>query len=207
MDYYNDLVTQKSWQELLSLQRLTEFILIGGWAVYLYTKALKSKDVDIIVNFDKLSVLREKYEVTKNERLKKYEARNDVVQIDIYCPYYSNIGIPIEDLLKHVKEVEGFTVLDINYLMALKIYTLSQRGRRPKGRKDLVDIISLHLTNKLDFVVVKQVLKKYRLENHLQNLAIFLKENFEILELGLNKHKFSKIKKEILGKINKRPNG
>ncbi|MBI2029170.1 hypothetical protein HYT02_02020 [Candidatus Gottesmanbacteria bacterium] len=201
MDYYNDLITKKSWEELLSLKKLTDFMLIGGWAVYLYTKSLKSKDVDIIVNFDKLAILREKYEVTRNEKLKKYEARKDVVQIDVYCPYYSNIGIPVEDLLKHVENIEGFSIVNINYLMALKIYTLAQRGRRPKGRKDLIDIISLFLTNRIDFVLVKKILKTYKLENHLQNLVVFLKENFEILELGLNRHQFAKVKKDILGKI------
>ena len=48
MPYYHDLITEKSWQILQELKRRHTFILIGGWAVYLYTKQLKSKDVDVI---------------------------------------------------------------------------------------------------------------------------------------------------------------
>jgi hypothetical protein len=47
LGYYNDLITQKSWQTLQVLRGRLEFVLIGGWAVYLYTKALKSKDIDL----------------------------------------------------------------------------------------------------------------------------------------------------------------
>jgi len=28
-----------------------DFVLIGGWAVWLYTSSVKSKDIDIYVNF------------------------------------------------------------------------------------------------------------------------------------------------------------
>ena len=48
MEYYHDLVTQKSWEELQQLRKIIDFVLIGGWATYLYTKTLKSKDIDII---------------------------------------------------------------------------------------------------------------------------------------------------------------
>lgn len=35
MEFYNDLITQKSWQTLKRLAGKIEFVLIGGWAVYL----------------------------------------------------------------------------------------------------------------------------------------------------------------------------
>ena len=47
MAYYHDIVTQKSWEELKKLNKKVKFVLIGGWATYLYTKELKSKDIDI----------------------------------------------------------------------------------------------------------------------------------------------------------------
>lgn len=62
MEYYHDLVTQKSWKELQNLNKLLDFVLIGDWAAYLYTKTLKSKDIDIIVDFDTLSLLRKQIE-------------------------------------------------------------------------------------------------------------------------------------------------
>jgi hypothetical protein len=36
MDYYHDLVTQMSWEELAALNKRLRFTLIGGWVVYLY---------------------------------------------------------------------------------------------------------------------------------------------------------------------------
>ena len=98
-DFYNDLVTQKSWQTLGQLKKQIKFVLIGGWAVYLYTKALKSKDIDIIVDFGQLEKLRNDFSVSKNERLLKYEARREEVQIDVYLPHYSDLGIPAEEII------------------------------------------------------------------------------------------------------------
>lgn len=75
MQYYHKLVTDKSYQFLQNLKRSYEFVLIGGWAVYLYTQALKSKDIDIIVDYKELAKLKENFDVFKNDRLKKYEIK------------------------------------------------------------------------------------------------------------------------------------
>src|SRR3989338_3199496 len=98
MAYYHDLVTKQSWQELILLKKLIPFVLIGGWATYLYTKSLKSKDIDIIIDYPALSALKKFYDVHKNERLAKYEAVKGPVQIDIYLPHYSRLGIPAEEI-------------------------------------------------------------------------------------------------------------
>ena len=89
--YYNDLVTQKSWKTLQELRGNVDFVLIGGWAIYLYTHSLKSKDIDLIVDFDQLDKLRKGFTVVKNERLRKYEARREEVQIDVYLGHYKNV--------------------------------------------------------------------------------------------------------------------
>lgn len=198
MEYYHDLVTQKSWIELGVLKKTTDFVLIGGWAVYLYTKTLKSKDIDVVINFDQLSVLEKNYSLFKNDRLKKYEAVLGEVQIDIYLPHYSNIGIPVETLIEQVNNLDGFKVLDINYLVALKIFTLSQRGRSPKGRKDFIDLISLINTGLVDLIIVKDISQRHNLISSLNEFRIFLDESFEIQELEINKHQFAKLKKQLL---------
>src|SRR3989339_1423219 len=136
MEYYHNIITQKSWDELIVLRGKLDFVLIGGWAVFLYAKTLKSKDIDIIIAFEGLPVLEKNYQLSKNERLNKYEARKDEIEIDVYLPHYSKLGIPVEDLQTKVLQLEGFKVLKAEYLIALKIYTLSQRGRSAKGRKD-----------------------------------------------------------------------
>lgn len=201
MEYYHNLVTQKSWEELQKLQKNVEFTLIGGWAVYLYTKTLKSKDIDIIIDYGQLPVVEKHYRLLKNDRLKKYEAVKDEVQIDIYLPNYSSLGIPVEDLIFHMQQLEGFKLLDPNYLSALKIYTLAQRGRSPKGRKDLIDFLSLVSAGKCDLVEVGKITKKYELEKELAVLGNFLNEQDKIPELNLNPHFYSKLKKEIISKL------
>ena len=200
MSYYHDLITQKSWLELQQLKKICNFTLIGGWAVYFYTLALKSKDIDIIINYDQLENLKHKYSLTKNDRLKKYEAVLGQVQIDIYLPHYSFLGIPAEDIIKHNADIEGFNLIDIDYLTASKMYTLSQRGRTPKGQKDLIDIISLISQSKFQQVSlhkVKDILQKNKLLKVLNYFQEFLNENFDIPQLNLNKHQFAQIKKEI----------
>jgi len=110
MIYYRDSVTEASWQLLKDLKRQFNFCLIGGWAVWLYTHQLKSKDIDIVVKPDELSRIRGKYELFRNERLKKYEFRQGEVQIDVYPAYYSDLGIKAEKILADCRTVVGFSV-------------------------------------------------------------------------------------------------
>lgn len=198
MQYYHDLITQKSWEELQKLQKTIDFVLIGGWATYLYTKTLKSKDIDIIVNFDQLPILEKNYSLSKNDRLNKYEAVKEEVQIDIYLPHYSLIGIPVEDLILQKQHVEGYLLLEANYLFALKIFILSQRGRSPKGRKDFIDILALLQSQLIDWSKIQKIVKLYNLDKSISVFIEFIEENYELPELQLNKHLFSKFKKKIL---------
>lgn len=184
MDFYNDLVTQKSWTTLQLLKRQLSFVLIGGWAVWLYTKALKSKDIDIIVGYDDLEKLKNLYPITKNDRLKKYEARNEEVQIDIYLPHYSKIGIPVEII--QTTTINTFHVPIINTLLALKLFVYSQRKLSAKGQKDRLDILSLLLVAPPKSITIPRQLEQ------------IIKETTKIPELGINQHTWAKRKKELL---------
>lgn len=198
MDYYHNLVTEKSWQELQNLRRRLDFGLIGGWAAYLYTKTLKSKDIDIIIDYDALPVVANLYDMRKNNRLKKYEATKGEVQIDIYLPHYSQIGIPVEELLKQTISLEGFRVVEINYLIALKIFTFGRRGNSTKGRKDFIDTVSLLSLPPVNYEQIKHVVRNYDLGEALGNFIRILGSTFEMQELRLNKHAFAKLKKNIV---------
>lgn len=201
MAYYHDLVTQKSWEELKKLNKNIDFILIGGWAVYLYANTLKSKDIDIIVNFDQLPIIGKHYLLSKNMRLSKYEAVKDEVQIDIYLPHFSELGMPVEDLLNHKNHQKGFQLLDVNFLFILKMYTLSQRGRSLKGRKDLLDMLSLIISGQTDDKQIRLILEKYNLSGKQKLFLELVKENDRMPELNLNKHQFAKVKYDILEKF------
>jgi hypothetical protein len=194
MSFYHNLITQKSFEELKKLRQTTDFILIGGWAVYFYTHQLKSKDIDIITDYAQLEKIGRNYQLTKNERLKKYEARRDEVQIDIYLPFYSNLGIPVEVLQKQTQTVENFTLLEANYLTALKIHTFNQRGQIPKGQKDFLDVVSLLTSPWVDKKKVKEVVKKYQIKTDLWEKRA--KETNQIPELNLNTHRWARIKRQ-----------
>lgn len=199
MPYYHDLVTEKSWSELKNLHMVFDFTLLGGWAVYLYTHGLKSKDIDILVDYAELPKLQRHFEFVKNDRLHKYEAIRGPVQIDIYTPHYSELGIPVEILLANSQVVDGFSVIRPEYLILLKLYTLSQRGRSPKGRKDFLDLISIYLTIKdKPFIDAVSLAKQYKLGSSLDFFSQILSENTRISELSLNNHQFSTIKKSLI---------
>lgn len=183
MNYYRDQVTQKSWQVLTSLSKRYPFVLIGGWAVWLYTKQLKSKDIDIVVGLNQLGKLGEDYELVKNERLKKYEIRQEEIQIDVYTPYYSKLGVPAEEILDSAVSLEGFRVPTPETLLSLKLVAYQGRKGSDKGRKDLVDMVSLLCLPNLKWANIPQ---------EVINLA---NSQTKISELSLNSHQYSKCKK------------
>lgn len=196
MQYYRDQVTTASWQELQILKKELNFILIGGWATYLYTQSLKSKDIDIIINYDQLVYLEKRYQLTKNDRLYKYEARHDPIQIDIYLPYYSQLGIEVGKLLDKTTQVLGFTVLQKEWLIALKIYTLKQRGRTHKGRKDFYDLVSLWQSG-FEQKQLKTIIQDSQIKTEFKFFLEYADEFKNIPELKLNNHHYAKVKRKI----------
>lgn len=191
MNYYRDSVTSLSWQFLRELNKKFELVLIGGWAVWLYTKQLKSKDIDIVVDLNQLSQLREKYAFSKNERLKKYEFRKGEVQVDVYSVYFSEIGIKAEEIIKNSHVIEGFRVPKIEVLIALKAVAYINRRGSAKGRKDFLDLVSLlkvadgNVGKYMENEIVDALVKEIKLTNKLP-------------ELGLNNHQVAREKKKWL---------
>ncbi len=198
MKYYHDLITEKSFKILQDLRREFDFILIGGWAIFLYTKALKSKDIDIIIDYDELEKFKKEFDIVKNERLKKYEAKTGGVDIDIYLPYYSHIGLRVEEIKKHTQSIEGFEVPIPEILLILKTYTFFQRKNTTKGRKDLIDIFSLLLKEIINWQEYKELIKKYNLEEINKKLKELTSSTKNLSELNLLNHQLSRLKRKIL---------
>ena len=198
MNFYHNLIVKKSWELLKTLNRKYKFILIGGWAVFLYTKALKSKDLDLVLSFDELEKLKEEFEVFKNERLKKYEARVEEIEVDIYTPFYSNLGLPAEDIQNFVIVLEGFKVPQKEILAILKQKALLARKESVKGRKDLADLISLFRLKDFDWEKYHQIIKNYKLKNWLKTTYQIIKQTRVFEELGLNIHQTASLKRKIL---------
>lgn len=201
MEFYHDLITEKSFKILRDLRKKFKFILIGGWAVFLYVKALKSRDIDIIVDYDQLEELKKEYEIFKNDRLKKYEIKIEEIDIDIYLPYFSQLGLKIEEIQKYCQSREGFRVPIPEILLILKIYTYQKRKGTNKGRKDLIDIFSLLKEGEINWSKYKELIEKYNLKNLNEEFKNLVSGQGAIPELNLLNHQVAKLKKEILGKI------
>lgn len=199
--FYQDVITQKSWTVLTQLKRKVDFILIGGWAVYLYTKNLKSKDIDIIIDYPQLEFFKNNFTVSKNERLKKYEVIKDGVDIDIYLPYFSKLGLSVEEVIKHPDKKETLILVKKEMLLITKQAAYTARKTSIKGQKDKIDIISLVLLADFDFAFYLNILKKYKLMDYSNELIKLISETSEVPELNLNKHFFAKKKKGIKSKL------
>ncbi len=201
MEFYNDLITQKSFQLLQNLRRNYQFILIGDWAIFIYTEALKSKDIDLIVEYEELEKLRENFPLTKNERLQKYEIKQEEIDIDIYLPHYSFLGLPVEEIKNHTVSREGFLAPKIEILLILKQFVFNRRQGTPKGEKDRLDILGLLKSGEIDWSFYRELLKKYKLADFKEKLAKLLSETREAPELDLSEYSMAKLKKEVLDKI------
>lgn len=177
-EYWPELLTKASWEKLQELKgEIGRFVVIGGWAVYLWTKMHKSKDIDIIVDFKELEQMRQRYALVKNQNLKKYEIKFDKFDIDIYVPHFSEFRIPVNDLLERfTAKVGGFDVLVPEALVVLKQGAEIQRRGSIKGEKDTIDICTLLLRTPFDFQKYLRILKDYNLENYSDEIKSVIRD-------------------------------
>ncbi len=203
MEFWNDIATDKSWKVLIKFTKEFDVIVIGGWAAYLMTKTLKSKDVDVVVDFGTLNQIKIKYGLKKNIHLKKYETIIDDVSIDIYVPFFSRLIIPVEKLKEHTTIREGIKLVKPEALLILKQQAESDRKHSVKGQKDRVDILNILINSGIDSKKYNSLVKNYRLKDYpkkLKNIIKTAKKEFEYLGIK-NPRKIKLIKKDLLSKI------
>ena len=198
-------MTEKSWSLLIKISKEPfKFIVIGGWATYLWTKLHKSKDIDIaITDIRELDYLRRNYQLKKNDNLKKYEISFDEIDLDIYVAYFSKLPIPVEHLSQFTTKIEGLNVLKSEALLILKQGAELQRKESTKGAKDQIDIMALLFYSNINTNLYFDLLKKYNLENYFLRLKSVINSFKDYNYLNLNPRQFKLKKKEILGKLTK----
>ncbi len=201
MQFYNDIITQKSFVYLQELNKKYKFILIGGWAVYLYSKTIKSKDLDIIVDYGVLAEMKKTNKIFKNDRLRKYEINEGNFDVDIYVPYYSELGIEIEEIKKHLFNKEGFLVPALEILLLMKLFAWRNRRGSSKGQKDELDILSLASLLEIDWKKYAEFVKKFNFFEYNEEFINLLKKVRGIKELDINEQKMAKIRKKILAEL------
>ncbi|MBU7048475.1 MAG: hypothetical protein HXS54_18745 [Theionarchaea archaeon] len=198
MEFWNKIILEKSWEVLQKISKEFDFVLIGGWAVYLWTNSQKSKDVDIIIEYETLDYLKSNYYLKKNDHLKKYEIIIDEVDIDIYLPYFSNLGIPVEEIIMHKVKVKGFTTLPPELLLILKQRAEIDRRDSVKGQKDSVDILNLLMSLDIDWEKYREYVETYNLREYKRELFHII-NTFDMLEyVGMNPREYKVWKKDIL---------
>ncbi len=198
-EFWNSLLTEKSWEILQEFRKKYDFILIGGWAAYILTKRQKSKDIDIVVDLSELQKLKQE-NLLKNDRLKKYEIKKEI-DIDIYVEHFSQLTIPVEDIKDYSIETQGFKIASPELLLILKQGAYLDRKNSIKGEKDLIDIISLVLFANPDFKKYYSIIKRYSLEDYRRELIDLIKNYKDYNELNLSPNEFKKLKSKILLEI------
>lgn len=198
--FWNSLLTEKSWKILHELKKRYSFIVIGGWAVYLLTRQQKSKDIDILVNILELAKFKTE-ELRKNDRLKKYEIKLNEIDLDIYVEYFSKFVIPAEELNKYTLRIDGFTVLSPEVLLILKQSAFKEREISVKGEKDKIDILSLLFFSGIDLSKYRGIIKKYSLDYFSDELKKILTNFKDYNYLNLHPKVFKIRKNKILAEL------
>ena len=171
MELWNEIIVKKSYEVLNKLKKEIDFVIIGGWASWLYTKTLKSKDIDMYVNFKDFfnfqNILANKgIFISLNRKLKKYEAKIEGVDIDIYTPHNCNLIVSCKDVFskKWFKKVDGFKVILPEVFLVLKLKAEEERMKTIKGFKDRVDILAMLYKLDLDKKFLLELEKKYNMD-------------------------------------------
>lgn len=203
MEFWNKIAIDRSFEILQKLRMTIDFVLIGGWAVYFLTNAIKSKDIDIIVDFDNLSKLKLEMGIQKNDFLKRYEREIEGVSIDIYVPFYSKFAVPVEEVLQNTIRIENFKLPKPEILLILKQQAELQRKDSVKGQKDRVDIICLAKSGQIEWRYYKQLIRKFALQEYKRRLETIVKSSrIEFEYLGItNYREVKKIRGKILKEL------
>lgn len=203
VEFWNETLTNASWEKLQEISKRHKFVLIGGWAIFLWSGMHKSKDIDIVVDYGELLKMKGEYALAKNERLCKYEAKLEKFDIDIYLPAYSRLSVPCEEILENARMVQGISVCEPEILLVLKQGAFVEREGSTKGRKDLIDIVSLLAKSGLSLEKYAKCAKRYGHAEYVKELAreIARFDGKDLQYVGMNVVQFAKWKKEIAEKL------
>ena len=160
--FWNEEQTRRSMELLNRLSKDVDFVLIGGWAVFMYAKQQMSLDVDIAVAYDSLEYFR-RYGIGdyKNTRI-KYSII-DGTYVDLFVENFSDKGMPfpIKTVLDNYLTIEGIKVVDRELLLILKLWRYF-RPDQQKIRKDVLDVIALLLYGDIDLNRFKELVELYK---------------------------------------------
>ena len=204
MEFWNSELTEKSWKILQELKGKFDFIVIGGWAAYLWTRLHKSKDIDVVIgNFEDLSIVKKNYNLIKNDNLKKYEIKIEEIDVDIYVPFFSKLALPVDELSKYTTRIQNFKIVKPEALIILKQGAEYDREKSVKGGKDRIDIMTLLFYADIDFDEYHKLLKKHDLMGFYSRLKDIVSNFREIKYFDMTPRQFKLKKEEIIEGLKK----
>ncbi len=164
--------TNRSLEVLRALPEGLDFVLIGGWAVYLYVGNQKSEDVDIAINLDKLDFFR-KYGIEGYDGTTiKYSIINGT-RVDLFISGYTDrdLPLPISKIMRDYVVIEGMKVVDRELLLLLKLWGYFGHDE-VKIRKDIIDVVSLVFYGSIGFEKFASYIKEYKVSKRRSSDAL-----------------------------------
>jgi len=162
MQFWNEEQTKKSRELLNMLASSVDFVLIGGWAVYMYIRQQMSLGVDLAITYNSLEYFR-KYGINDYKDMKvKYSIVNGVY-VDLFIEDFSDkdLPVPVSTILKEYNIIEGIKVVDKELLLLLKLWGYF-RADEQKIRKDMLDVLGLMLYGDIDLKKFKAYIDAYK---------------------------------------------
>lgn len=177
--YWNRESTNASLRLLRSMPKELDFVLIGGWAVYMYIGAQKSQDIDIVIGYDHINYFRQ-FGINEYRGGKvRYSNVNGVI-VDLFIEDYIDTDMPFPSAIigdNYVK-IENIKVVDKNLLLLLKLWGYFSADEI-KHRKDIIDVVSLLFYGGIDLRNVKEYADRFRIGKRKSSDAML-----EYLDIG-----------------------
>ena len=150
-EFYADALTDRSLEVVTELlAKVPEAILIGGWATWRRTGALKSHDIDVLVDQaakDQILGVCDESSQSGHVGGRKWRGTLHGIHVDLYVPYQSVLGqrlqLRTEHLLGHTEMVDGWRLIDRPAHVTTKLAALLDRLDALPGEKDRREVLSL----------------------------------------------------------------
>lgn len=194
-----------SWERLLVLARrisrdFSDAVFIGGIAVAQHAKrynpALEesSHDADLYLSLAGKNEMRDRYEVSRNERLGKDSVLVDGEDFDLYVERQHRLAVPYDEVFAHAEEIDGIRVAALEHLLVLKLDAARDRRGSAKGDKDLRDLAKIVTLLKAPR---KQLLAAHLDEKRLGLLGDLGRQRGLFQRMGVNTHEASRMRRTL----------
>ena len=160
--FWNEEQTQNSRNLLNRLSKEMDFVLIGGWAVFMYAKQQMSLDVDIALAYDRLEYFR-RYGIEDYKNVRIKYSIIDGTYVDLFVEDFSDkdMPFPVKTILDNYLTIEGIKVVDRELLLILKLWRYF-RADQQKIRKDMLDVIALLLYGDINLSRFKELVDLHK---------------------------------------------